>query len=263
MARLFLLLPVCLLLHDQRAYVQNFASYLVPRETAATGHNAIAQICKHDPPRFLQMSLDRYERAVNTYSCLLCKRERVKGRLLAAEEVEVFFKERPHSVFMNWRSGANLARKALYVKGENDDRLLALPAGLWGLAGVQTRKVDHPDLTRSGRYLINEFGIKLGTERTLRDMLHARDAGTLRVQYQGVFEVPQLDNCRCYKLVRNIDPAEEDGVTKAVFYFNAETWLQIGTVLYDADGGLIAEYFFREVRLNAEFSSKQFKREAL
>jgi hypothetical protein len=39
--------------------------------------------------------------------------------------------------------------------------------------------------------------------------------------------------------------------------------MQVGSVLLDAEGNLIAEYYFRDFELNPTFSEKQFTRENL
>ena len=39
--------------------------------------------------------------------------------------------------------------------------------------------------------------------------------------------------------------------------------MQIGSVLKDTEGNLIAEYYFIDVKLNPEFSENQFTRSAL
>lgn len=263
MARLLVVLPICLLLHDPLDRPQDSAPQATDRVAKAADQETISNILNKDPLVFLQMSLDRYAREAHGYTCFFCKRERVNGVLRGNEEIIVAFREKPHSVYMNWQRGATLAQKVLFVKGENDDCLLAAPAGLFSIVGVQQRSLDHPNSKNSGRYLVSEFGVKLGAERVLRDMRRAQKTGRLQVQYEGIFEVPQLDNHRCFKIVREINPAEEDGIRKAIFYFDVATWLQTGSILYDAEGNLIAEYFFKDMKFNPEFGPKQFTRAAL
>src|SRR5262245_49504082 len=77
-----------------------------------------------DPIGFLKYCLRRYEREVKDYSLTMQKQERINGNLEKKELVEVAFRENPHSVFMQWTEGARLAQRALYVQGENNDRLI-------------------------------------------------------------------------------------------------------------------------------------------
>lgn len=265
MGRHLLLLPVCLLLHGTQARM----SEVTPpersdRQVVIADKHAVEKLLRDNPIAGLRLALERYDREVRGYTCVLSKTERMDGVLRTPEEIDCCFKENPHSVYMHWKKGARLAAKALFVRGQNDDQLLALPAGILGFAGVQYRSLDSADSTSSGRYLINEFGIRFGAARTLDNIEKAKKAGGLiSVRYEGIFEVPQLDNRRCYKLVRKIDPPQESGSSEAVIYIDVETFLQTGTVLRAADGSLVGEYYFRDVRLNPTFPPEQFQKSAL
>jgi outer membrane lipoprotein-sorting protein len=150
----------------------------------------------------------------------------------------------------------------MYVKGENNDRMLALPALVSFF--VVSKDVDCEDARKSGRYLISQFGMKLGTERTLSNMVKARDRGKLTTEYHGIEVVEELGFRSCFKFVRSkYDPPEEEGVYELTFYIDVETWLQSGSVLKDVKGETIAEYFFRDIKLNPQFGPNQFTRKAM
>ncbi len=237
--------------------------WLALNKLAVHREHAIEQLIRNDPTAFLQMCLDRYDSEVHGYTCILQKKERVKGTLRPMEIVEAHFREHPFSVFMEWKKGAEKARRVLYVEGENNDQMLARPAGLIGFL-VVSRAVDAPDVKASGRYLITQFGIKLGTVRTLAAMLKAKARDALHVKYEGVFRVPELGDRPCYKLVRTpYTPVEDEGVNELTIYVDTETWLHTGSILKDSTGKLIAEYFFRNIHLNPTFTSNQFTRSAL
>lgn len=273
MARLLVLLPVCLFLQDQRCACQiiDFGSESNPAVAVNPSdlpdhqrQQAIEDLLRTDPPRFLQMCLERYDREVQAYSCTLQKRERVSGRLLPLEVVEAHFREKPFSVSMNWKKGTGRAQKTLYVEGENDNRMLARPAGLLRLVGVVAKDVNSPEIKAAGRYTVTEFGMKLGTLRTLKPMIEARKRNALHVRYEGIFTVPETGNRHCYKLVRTpYVPPEDEGVNELTIYIDVENWLQVGSVLKDSAGELIAEYYFRDIRLNPTFAPNQFSKDAM
>jgi outer membrane lipoprotein-sorting protein len=56
---------------------------------------------------------------------------------------------------------------------------------------------------------------------------------------------------------------EEDGVTDLTIYIDKETWLQVGSVLKGDNDQYIAQYFFRDIKLNPEFTRETFAKEAL
>jgi hypothetical protein len=221
----------------------------------------------YHPLLFLEMCLDRYTQEVRGYSAKLIKRERVGGKLQPLEKVETFFREQPFSVFMNWLEGGvgfPPPQDVLYVKGENNDKLLARGRKLAYLAGVFEKDVHSEEVKKTGRYTIDEFGIYLGTERTVAAMRKAKERGTLHVTYQGLFKVPELADRECYKFVRTpYEPPEDEGVNELTIFIDKENWLQVGSILKDKDGNLIASYFFRDVKINPEFKNNQFTRAAL
>ena len=267
MLRWLIFLPLCLFLQDLRwTGEQDFPTEGPTQENRSQepGEQIIEEILRTDPPKFLQMSLDRYEREVQGYSCILVKKERVEGKVKPTEKTECHFKEEPFSVYMNWLKGVGEAQRVLYVKGENKDKMLARPAGLLGLAGVLPFDTDSPKAKKAGRYLITQFGIKLGTERTRKAMLSAQTRNALFWDYKGIFLVPEVGNRRCYKLVRTpYEPLEDEGVYELTIYLDVETWLQVGSILKGPNDQFIAEYFFRDVRINPAFKENQFKKSAL
>ncbi|MBM4070719.1 MAG: DUF1571 domain-containing protein [Planctomycetes bacterium] len=234
------------------------------REVSIRRQQAIEDLIRRDVPAFLQMCIDRYDAEVKAYSAIMQKRERVFSRLLPTEVVETHFREQPFSVFMNWRQGVGMAQRTLYVHGENGNRMLARPSGLLGNLGVFARDVDSREIKAAGRYIVTEFGMKLGTVRSLKPMLEARKRNALHVRYDGLYRVPETGDRLCYKIVRTpYDPPEDEGVNELTIYIDTETWLQVGSVLKDARGELIAEYYFRDIRLDPKFSQNQFSRSAL
>ena len=231
------------------------------RQAAIQNAEAVEQLVRERPVEFLQMCLDRYEREVQGYSCILLKTERPRTK---PERVQAYFRERPFSVFMNWLENPGKAQRILYVEGENKGKMLALPAGLLSFVGVREVNTDDADVKKSGRYLPTEFGIKLGTERTLNAMRKAQARGTLHVDYKGIFRVPETGDRLCYKLVRTpYEPPEDEGVNELTVYIDIDNWLQVGSILRDSEGKLIADYFFRDVHINPTFLPNQFTRKAV
>jgi hypothetical protein len=224
-----------------------------------------------DPIAFLEKCLQHYDRAVRAYSLTMRKRERIGDAEHGLEIVEVHFKDRPHTVFMNWQLNPRKAARALYVEGQNGGKMLVKPSKAWAALarfesrdGVVTRDVDSADARQSGRYPISEFGLKKAMERVVRSWKQAREEGALHAEYLGVHLVPDIGNRPCYvfRRTRYARP-EKDGVTELTLYIDTETLLQVGSVLRDAQGELVGEYFFSDIRLNPTFRPDQFERAAL
>jgi uncharacterized protein DUF1571 len=223
-----------------------------------------------DPLVFLQQCVARYDREVRGFSLTFRKKERIKGVLNPTEEILVHFRDEPHSVYFQWKSGARLASRALFVEGENDGKLLAR-AKIGGL--ILPKPVDGPEAQESGRLQLNQFGLKKALERLLERFTDAQKSKTLHLDYLGVRKIPEVGDRDCYVLHRSkyLQP-EDDGVTDVLVYIDTATWLLAGTVSrgrvtdkngQNHDNQLIAEYYFRDVLLNPAFRAEQFQRVAL
>jgi hypothetical protein len=222
------------------------------------------ELARTDPVAFLEASLDRYDREVQGFRATLIKQERLRGKLGPEETIAVAFREKPFSVLMDWKQGAGLAKRSLYVEGENRGRIVVQPAGWRAIVGQVTIATDDPDAKSSSRYPITEFGIRIGTKQTLASWKAARERGALGVTFEGKKKVAALGELPCWVFRRSDKPEHDpDGIASSEYAFCAKTGLQLGTSLYDADGQLVGRYHFRDVELNPAFDRHTFTREAL
>ncbi|MFQ3652236.1 MAG: DUF1571 domain-containing protein, partial [Gemmataceae bacterium] len=268
--RLFLLLPLCLMMAPDRCPVPLPRSpEHRPPDTAspaapARANDRMAYLAAKDPVAFVEAAIARYDREVKGYTCLLIKQERLGGTLMPEEQIQCWFCEEPSfRVLMEWTQGARLAHRVLYVKGANDDKLLAKLNGVLALGGTARRDADGPDARSSARYPATEFGLRIGMQRTLDAFKAAQARGELRTVFNGLKTVPEL-GYPWWELVRPDYPRpEDDGISHAVYYYDPQTWLQVGSVLRDAQGNLIGRYFFCEVKINEPIPETMFVEKAL
>jgi hypothetical protein len=217
------------------------------------------RLAQTNPVAFLEECLVRYQRDVQGYALTLHKRERIDGELQKPEDIRVAFRVRPHSAYLEWVSGARQASRVLYVEGENDDKLLALPRLLPLAVALD---VDGDRAHQAGRFTLREFGLAGGLRRAHADWKAAREQGALHVAYDERPLEP-VGGRPCHVLHRTEFRApERDGITEQTLYIDRENWLLIGSVAKGA-AGLIGEYYFRDVRLNPEFGPEQFTPAAL
>jgi hypothetical protein len=226
----------------------------------------MTRLGRDNPAGFLENCLRRYQREVKGYTLIMQKQEFLDGKLNPREVIEVCFRDQPHSVYLNWIEGSGRAERALYVEGENNGKMLARPNGLIArkiVGDVVERDVDSPDARHSGRYTLNEYGLKKAAERTLAAYKNEIAKNNLKYEYLGVQKVPEVGDRPCHTLRFHYSKPLRDGVTEATFYIDAANWLQVGSVLKRADDSLVGAYYFRDIKLNPEFKPDQFKRAAL
>jgi hypothetical protein len=237
----------------------------------------LASLAEKDPVAFLEACLRRYAREVKSYTVTLQKQERLKGNLEKKEIIDISFREQPFSVLFRWKQGARLATRALYIEGENRDektgrsQVVIKPGGLGGSLlklgggdGLVTRDPEGTDARKCSRYTINEFGLNIALERTLSAWKAAREKDALHVEYLGKQKPEQAGARECFVLRRSrYAKPEVDGITEQTLYIDTENWLMVGSVLRNADDRLIAEYWFRDIRLNVEFDRDLFTRKSV
>lgn len=223
------------------------------------------ELAEHDPVEFLQRCLNRVDQETHSYRCIFEKRERVNGRLRQKETIRLHFRNSPFSVHMEWLKGYDLlgARRAIYVEGENDGLLIvrALDATI---GPIKELAINDSQVKATSRFPITESGMQKGARATLDSMRIAWETQTLFISYEGIVRVKEVGDRLCYKLIRSPQvPPEEDGVNELIVYIDLETHLQVGSVLLDAKGALIAEYYFRDIDINPTMKADQFTRKAL
>jgi hypothetical protein len=128
-----------------------------------------------------------------------------------------------------------------------------------------TRPLDASDVKATSRFGIDKFGMHMGAQDTLQAIHAAQKAGTLHLKYEGIEKVSKAGDRLCYKLVRTpyTPPEEKEGINELITYIDRATLLQVGSILKDAKGEFIGEYFFRDIELNPAFDEAQFTRKKL
>lgn len=258
MLRPLLCLPLCLLLATD-------GQLALPESKPAPPTLSNDALPERDPVAFLAKCLAEYnQRGVKSYKLLMQKQERVGGVLNKTEEIEVVFREQPHSVHMRWLKGERLASRVLYVAGENNGKVLAKPAGVAGafLSAVE-RDPEGPEAKQSGRYPLTTFGLKNTAARSLRTWKAAQDKGTFKFEYLGIKKVPEAGDRLCYAIKRYCDPPEDDGMVEVTLYIDKELGLQLGSIAKAAEGKLLGEYFYRDIEFNPELKTDPFTKAAL
>jgi hypothetical protein len=256
--------PDDIFLEDPRALALAVGSWVMKAPLPLPDDKKMEELAKTNPVAFLKYCLRRYDQTVQGYECTLKKQERIGGKLHDPETIAVKFRDEPFSVYFEWHKGERQAKKVLYVRGENNNMLLVKPAGVLSIAGVQKRDPVGDDAKKGGRYPLTEFGIKIGTLRTLAAWEEARKNKALHVEYLGLQKIPEAGDRVCYVLKRTrYAKPEEDGVSELKTYFDKETWLQVGSTLKNTDGDVIGDYWFRDLKLNPEFKPDTFKEKSL
>lgn len=240
------------------------ASPVAVQAAPAPAGMSFEEQCRADPYAVLHGVLVKSRMEVEGYRCTFVKRERINGKLRDREVIACDFQESPFAVKFRWLEGKGRAEASLYVAGENDDQVLIVPASDLAKRALKftgktyaARSPDSVEAKDAARSPVTQFGMANALRRTLATWQAAKDRNELKVEYQGVTAVPELNGRRCHTFHRVTPTPEAEGVTQSLIYLDAETRLQVGTVIKAGDE-LIAEYFYRDVELNLPFANDHF-----
>jgi hypothetical protein len=248
-----------------------------------------SSLAQNDPVAMFEACLSRYAREVKGYRALMEKQERVEGKLNDREIVQVTgWGEVPDAggkthikVRMIWEKGArkdflgNVVAGTLYNEDEKSDQILTYRPR----AFIKEYSVDlkGPNAREASRFCIKDSGLYRSMLRTYTAWKDHKERGELRIEYLGKQKIDKADGRECHVIKRicprtevdsfaldekpPTDPKliERDGFNEVTVMIDAERWLQVGTVIRDAKGELVGEYFFRNVETVAgEFPPDTF-----
>lgn len=233
-----------------------------------------AELAKSDPVAMLAACLTRYDREVKGYTATLAKHERVRGNLQEAELIHVALQEKPLAVHLRWVSGIRLGTaEAIFAELDDPDKIKTRRT--W-FPKEYTINLKGESARGAARICLRDGGFRATMLRTHTTWGRHRDAGELKTSYEGPRAVAELGGRVCHVVTRTCvrreadafaldeqpptDPwvVERDGFDRVTIYVDAERWIQVGARLVRVDGGLVGEYFHRDVVLNPVFPADEF-----
>lgn len=249
------------------------------------------ELAKTDPVRMFEACLSRYKRdGWQGVSAIMEKQERVKGtmndreviRLMCSGDVPDDQGNTPNlRVRMIWESGHRKALgvkslASLYVVGAKDNQMQVLTS-------LTSMNVDPKGaMPRSAsRYCVTDAGLYRGMLRTYDAWKRRQTAGELNASFLGIQTPKELNGRPCFVVQRRCpnpevdsfaldetaDPKanpQRDGAAEVTAYIDVGHWLHIGTILKRADGSLLAEYWFRDVKTSkSAFDPDPFTMDAI
>ena len=188
--------------------------------------------------------------SLSDYTLTLTSQERVGGKLLPETTMFVKFK-RPFSVYMKNLTGKQKDREIIYVKGQNNNRMIVSRVALLG--GLSTKiSPDNTLVKRESRHSITEAGLP-NTVNRMMAILDTEEGAACRptVTYLGE------DYCSSKKVIR----ARIENSTyapKTEIALDASTLFPASITSYNADGSLLESYTYRDIKTNVGLTDADF-----
>ncbi len=177
------------------------------------------------PLRYIAESQREYYK-VQTYKCLLISRERVNGKLLDEQVMELSFRKNPFSVYMKWLAPRDkIKQEVCYVQGKYQNSLRATSPIGWVSVDVNSSKVKE-----NSNHVITETGFGNLIERCAKSWEAERTLGMTQVQVAEY----EYNRRRCIR-IETIHTARHQSFYcyRSVVYFDKETKLPVRMECYD------------------------------
>lgn len=198
--------------------------------------------------------------AARDVTARLVRREVVGSALQPVEEID--FKQRfsPHSLRLKWVGEQFKGREIIYVKGANDDKVLAKSEG-GGLSGFFTRnRILRLALDSSMVKGQSRYGPDVAGYNNLLKRLASlyREARALRLAWVQQWLVESsARSVQKFEVTR--EPVLLGGdVSRAIVWFDLAAGLPTHVIVYDAKGRLVEDYDWQNLRLNAGLTDADF-----
>ncbi len=220
-----------------------------------------------DPVAYMRRSLAEATK-VRTAKLLLHRQERLGlvPELKPAEHLQANFREEPFSVRFTWVDGDSEYLQALYVEGQNDNKVALLPRR--GLFGSKPSQVSYPiDFAvafQKSKKPITDFGPRQMLERLFDRIEKAKPFGGARIRYVAQAVVgPGEEKCHHIEL---LFPRGDEFPCKLIdLYVNIETRLPVACFLWlteeareRTDKTLDAMYVYANLQPNVPLSEGDF-----
>jgi len=124
-----------------------------PIITAAAEHPLMPVLrwAEHERPKIV---------AIKDYTAIVQKQENIDGEVHGVQVLEVKVRHQPFSVYTKFRFPQELnGQQAIYVKGQNDDKLIAHGVGFQRTFGTQRLEPTGMLAMRGQKYPITEMGL--------------------------------------------------------------------------------------------------------
>ncbi|HJT78291.1 MAG TPA: DUF1571 domain-containing protein [Gemmataceae bacterium] len=214
-----------------------------------------------EPLRLAHLARQSYQQ-VQTYTCLLIKRERLRGQLEPDHLIRMRVRTQPFSVYLRWQGPRQFAgQETCYVAGQNNGMMRVHGVGLAGLAGWVSLDPRDPRVLEHSRHTITEAGIGNLIERYGRRWEEERRLNQTQVRL-GNFT---YDNRLCRRVETIHPPGGPYAFYRSLVYFDSATHLPIRVENYDwprprgnPDGDLAEMYSYADLRLNVRLGEEAF-----
>ena len=229
-----------------------------PNAAPTISEEKLIELAKHDHIALLKLAIERYEKSIKDYTGTFCKQERLRGKLGKEQTIAFKFKEKPYSIYMEWEKNSGAADKLLYVKAENNNKMIVHPTGMLSWLKSVNRDPGGKDARKSSLYTCDQFGFYNSMKRGLKDYELAKKNGDLKIKYVGLTKV---HGRKCIAVERILPKKKDYSTARLIIKLDIEYLLPVALERYDWNNKLIFRISFKDLKFNIGLKTKEFKPE--
>jgi hypothetical protein len=252
---------------DSRRQQVPAASQPPAREPVVPAQAEVAAAPEHPLTPVLKMAydgLERMDKTVADYECMIVKRERIDGKLGTHQYMHAKIRHKPFSVYLYFLAPDDVkGREAIYVEGRNNGKLVGHEGGFKGRLIKRAWLDPNSTLAMSGqRYPITKIGIRNLTQELIEVGEHDKQFGECDVKFFKGAKV-QDRVCTCVQVIHPT-PRKNFRFHLARVYIDDELQIPIRYESFDwpqKEGGqpvLLEEYTHMKIKLNVGLKDADF-----
>ncbi len=203
--------------------------------------------------------------AVRDYSGTLITKERIQGKMLEDNVIDIKFKA-PFAVHMKWQGpAASRGQEVAFVAGKNNNKMRVHSNKLGGgkLLGWMSIDVNDPRVLENSRHTIVEAGIGNLIERTVKALETDKAMGKTETRISEA----QFNGRGCYRIesIRR-EKGTQYYAYRSVIYLDKESKLPIRNENYDwpsaanPEGDLLEVFSYLNLRFNSGIADREFEK---
>lgn len=209
--------------------------------------------------KLLEAMKAEYDSTVTDYKGIFTKQERINNKLHKPQVIAFKFRNEPFSIFMEWKKNAGKADRMLYVKGQNNDKMVVHPRGLLAWIKSVERDPKGKDVLKSSLRTCDQFGIRNLLKRvTGLYKGNVEDPG-FSAKYIGT---EKIDDRPCI-VIETIMPNNKISPTRRlILIVDMEHRLPVSVTSLDGKGNLISQYSYTSLKFNNGLKDEDFTKKA-
>jgi len=190
---------------------------------------------------------------ISGYTCRMHRTELIGGKYKVQKNVLVKYRK-PGSFYLKWTEGQGKGSESLYVKGENNDKMLVHLPGLYKFF-VFSMAPGGKRALKNNRHTIEQvhFGFFIDMIKHNLDMAKSDPTAMIKIK-----EEEMLDGVPTLSIVGEFGGDREYYGKRVAINIAKENCLPVKIDVFGEDDHLLESYYFTDIVLNAKLSDSDF-----